>query len=154
MFELDFSLFSKKNREKRLKSNTTQKYSIIEKNVEGVCHITLEASYFIIINGIPYKFTDESYVINNKSFYSTQLIDNKLLKISTLNVTKRYNEKLYLPFAPGSICKGNIVRNNITGQTLFKFKDSYIDKNNLESIDAINFYRKHYVEIINKINGD
>lgn len=153
---INFSLFNKKQKEKRLSSKTKSVYRIIKKDITGICHITIEGKYFIICeDGISYKFTDDSYIIKKgKPFYSQQIINNKRTQIKELGKVRISDEKTYLPFAPGIICIGNIVYNETYKLTLFKLKNTYIDNSSQIAKDAWYFFRDNYNTIRENIENN
>lgn len=128
---------------------------ILHKKIKGVINITINGDYFISTEQGCYKFTNESYIIKeNKPFYAQQLINNKRVCIKEIN-NKRISVKgLYLPFAPGIIGIGNIIKDYKTNLILFELKKTEIDKNNFEAKEALRYFREHYDEIyLNMKNG-
>lgn len=139
-------LFSKKNKEKRVKNNNT--YKILTKNIKGICCITSDAEYFIVTDNGNYKFSDDSYIIQkDKPFYSQQLIEGKRLQVRELKVRKTSNKETFLPFAPGVTCIGDIIYNEITKNKVFRLKDTYIDNTSSIAIDAWHFFVDNYPTI-------
>ena len=153
---INFSLFDKKHREKRLSNKSKSVYKVVKKNIIGICHITIEGKYFIVCeDNITYKFTDDSYTIKkNKPFYCQQIIDGKRVQIRELGTIHISNEKTFLPFAPGICCVGDIVYNETYKLTLFKLKDTYIDNSSDLAKQAWYYFRDNYEEIRRNINGD
>lgn len=128
---------------------------ILHKKIKGVINITIKGDYFISTEQGNYKFTNESYIIKpNKSFYAQQLVDSKRVCIKEINSKRTSVKGLYLPFAPGIIGIGNIVKDCKTNLILFELKKTEIDKNNLEAKEALKYFREHYDEIyLNMRNG-
>ena len=82
-----------------------------------------------------------------------QIIDGKRLRIIEItDEKKRYNEKLFLPFAPGVCCIGSIVKNNITKIILYRIKKTFIDNGNQIAKDAWKYYVDNYNKIIKNLN--
>lgn len=147
-------LFDKKKRETKTISNKFT-YKILKKTVIGVCCITNTGEYFVVTEDKSYKFSDDSYIIKkDKPFYAQQIINGKRVQIIS-NRYENYSNKLtYLPFAPGVCCIGDIVYNEITKLTVFKLKDTFIDKTSQIALNAWNFFVKNYDEIRHNINGN
>lgn len=122
-FKLNFS-------KSKVKKNPNKKYQLVKNGAVGVVGITSTASYFVDINNKQYQFTIDSYDIKGKSiFYARELQNNKSVNVIRLNKININNRK-YIPFAVGSIVKGNIYL--INGVERFQFKRLF-DADEMES---------------------
>lgn len=128
-------------------------YTKIEKNVEGVCYVDIEGQFVCICDNKIYFFTKQSYKLYNGNLYCTQLLENKLLKTIRLSDIDKnaYKPSYMMPFMAGVICKGDIVKNNITNQTLFDLKTTRTNWKNELAKRYFLFYKENYNIIINKI---
>lgn len=144
-------VFAVKTKKKATKQPSL--FSKIEKNVEGVCYVDIDANFVCIYNSKIYKFTKSSYKLYNGNLYSTQLLDNKLLKTVRLEDINKgaYKPSYMMPFMAGVICKGDIIRNNITKELLFELKTTRTDWKNELAKKYFLFYRNNYNTIISKI---
>ena len=128
-------------------------YTRIEKNVEGVCYVDIEGHFACICNNKIYLFTKQSYKLYNGNLYCTQLLENKLLKTIRLSDINKdaYKPSYMMPFMAGVICKGDIIKNNITSEILFDLKTTRTDWKNELAKRYFLFYKENYNIIINKI---
>lgn len=142
---------------KQTKTIKEKLYTIVEKNIVAVCFFDLEKLWYVIpINFVTltlencfYKFTNESYFIkSDKPKYSTCIINNKFISVNEINYVKRgdkkYNDNIYMPFMAGVLCKGNLIKNNVTGIILFDLKDTKTDWKHQACKDSIKDYIKNY----------
>ena len=138
----------------KVKVNKKPNRQIIKRDVTGVIGITLEASYFIEIDGQRYPLTLESYNVKGKKiYYADELIDNKVFTVMRLD-KRRMNSKVYLPFHCGAIVKGSTYM--IHGLERFNLKkvidkseitqEEFVKYNNL-SHKFLTFYRENYKQI-------
>lgn len=155
-FKFNFSSFSKP----KIKSERNlPRREIINRNVIGVIGIYLDASYYVEIDGTEYRLTIESYELKGKNvYYAKTLNESKTLEIIRLG-KRVVGSRNYLPFAVGSIVKGNIYK--ILGTPRFniskilELKDVPNDK--LEYFKDLRhkhkqFYRDNYEEILKCMN--
>ena len=56
-----------------------------------------------------------------------------------------------MPFMAGIICKGDIIKNNITNELQFNLKSTRVDWHNELAKRYFLFYKENYNTIINKI---
>lgn len=143
----NFSLISKKEK-KRTTINNTISYEIIEKKVQGVIHIDINANYYINVKGNKYNIKKECYSCKDKpSIYIIQ----GTKRIRYIRCFGNYHESnLYLPFTYGLIAIGNIVRDKKTNNKYFDIKNCYSDIYNHECNNARKFYYEHS-DVIYKI---
>lgn len=128
-------------------------YTRIEKNVEGVCYVDIEGHFACICNNKIYFFTKQSYKLYNGNLYCTQLLENKLLKTIRLSDINKgaYKPSYMMPFMAGVICKGDIIKNNITSEISFDLKTTRTDWKNELAKRYFLFYKENYNTIITKI---
>ena len=134
------------------KNNTDNKYSIIQKNLDGIVHIDIEANYYVKIFDKTYPIISENYDCKDIPEVYAQCLDengHRMLWIRT-NVNPQSLPKQYLPFAPGIKVVGHIVLNNYTKQKMFKIKKICYDEHTNEGYDALKFYQNNY-DIIQSI---
>ena len=142
---------------KTVKKSKTPKeksiYSRIERDVEGVCYVDIDATFVCIYNSKIYNFTKQSFKLYTGILYSTQLFDNKILKTIRLNDINKnaYKPSYMMPFMAGIICKGDIIKNNITNELQFNLKSTRVDWHNELAKRYFLFYKENYNTIINKI---
>lgn len=155
-------VFSSSNFNKKVKHSKTTKEkltSIIEKNVIAVCFFDLEKLWYVVPIDLEklelkdrfYKFTPDSYKVKDgKTRYSTSIFDNKFISIDEINIIRRkdkvYDNNIYMPFMAGVLCKGNLIKNNITGFISFDLKNTSIDWRHPACKQSIKDYIKHYEE--------
>lgn len=155
-FKFNFSTF---NKPKIKTTRNLPRREVVKKNIIGVIGITIDGNYYVDLNNENYQLTLESYEIKGKNiYYSKVLQENKTLEIIRLN-KRIVNSKQYLPFAVGSIVKGNtykilgIERFNINKilelkeipEDLYNYYKTKIHKHK-------QFFRENYEEIIKCIN--
>lgn len=142
--KISFSFASKdKTKNKIIKSSN--KYKIVEEDVEGVIVIDLNANYGVKINNITFEIVPECFAIKKKKNVYHKLYNGRLLYIR-LDTNKKLNEAYWCPFAPGCIVNGNIVKNRID-KLYFKIKDIHTDNLNESANEAFKFYIDNIDEI-------
>lgn len=141
----DFSIIGKIN-----KANN-KKVAIINKNIIGIVHISIDGEFYINANNraIPIFFECFSKINKNK-LYCINLYNNKrLCIIRDKKCITKIDNKNYLPFAPGCIVKGDIIKDkNIE---VFKIKTITTEYDNIEAKQAFMFWKNNYETI--KKNG-
>lgn len=150
----DLSLIKKPKYKRKDSSNRTKgKYTIIQRNVEGICCINIEGFHYVRFGERLYEFTSESYKLSTNNYYSKQLVDGKIIHIKTLKDNKKWDGE-YIPFVPGVIVKGNIVKHNLLNDYFFDLKDTYCNWKYLETTESFKFFRDNYETIrANQNNG-
>lgn len=143
--QISFS-FTHKDKTKNRTIKSSNKYEIVEENLEGVVVIDLNANYGVKINNITFNIAPECFSIKKKKNVYHKLYNGRLLYIR-LDTNKKLNEVYWCPFAPGCIVNGNIVKDKI-GKLYFKIKDVHIDILDEVSNEAFRFY----IDNINEIN--
>ncbi len=146
MPSFDFSLVKKESNNRKT-SNNINKYEVVEKNVMGVVHIDINANYYVKINNRYYNINSECYSCKGKNMIYAQGYDDKH-RVCIIRSPGEYtecNHNLYLPFAPGCIVSGDIIKQN--GTKVFLIKKVWTDLLDNDSHEALNFYREHYKEI-------
>lgn len=142
----DFSLPKKQTAKKR--GNNTTSYNVVVKAVNGIVWINVEADYFVDVEGKLYKIHKDNYSCKGKDkVYHQCQLNNRVCYIRTKDNLVECS-KHWLPFAPGCIVFGNIVRIGFT--EYFDIKKIWTDPDNSAAHDAIDFYNKHLNEI--KVN--
>lgn len=152
----DFSL-SKKKDIKRKTSKNNSRSKVILKGVKGVIWIDNNAEYNVTVNmnGVLFK-----YPIHN-SCYSCKgharvyrrgvAFKDRYVYIRSLDKYTECNPFHYLPFAPGCIVVGDLVKSPIDDNNLFIIKNCWTELDNTESHEAIAYYKEHMDEINNII---
>ena len=145
----DFSLSKKKiSKEKTIKANN--RFEIILKNVKGIIWINEKAIYSVkTIDGKKYPIDSKCYSCKNHArIYRRNVpFNDRYIYIRSVGDYTEQNPNLFLPFAPGCIVVGNIVRNQITKIISFIIKDCWTESDNELSHQAIVFYKEHINEI-------
>ena len=138
---------------KRTTNKQKSLYTVIDNNKTGICYVDIDGYFVCIVEDKIYNFTKKSYKLYNGNLYCTQLIDNKLLKTVRLQDIPKgcYKPTYMMPFMAGVICKGKLVRNNITNEIQFDLKTTWTDWKNEKAKDYFRFYKNNYNVIINKI---
>lgn len=121
---------------------------IVQKNVAGVVHITLEGIYYIPFNDTIYYIAKNCYNCKGKRtlFYKGLLNGNniKVIKLDKFVLSDYTN---YLPFTVGCYVKGDLIKED----GIIKFSISkllkYDENIKIERVNAIKFFRKNYEEI-------
>lgn len=149
----DFSI-SKRKEVKSKKTYTTSEYSILESSVTGVVYITLDACYNVKVNDINYSIMSKNFSCKGVSKVYRQLLDNNKQRVLYVRLDDNKCElghNLYLPFAPGCVVIGNILEHTKFKYKIFDIKKVLIDYDNVESQEAIKFYRDNYDVIQEKL---
>ena len=149
-----FKVTTKKERVVK-KNNTDGKYSIIQKNLNCIVHIDIEANYYIKVVDKNYPIIPENYDCKDVPEIYAQCLDengHRMLWIRN-NVNPQSLPKQYIPFAPGIKVIGNIVLNNYTKQEMFKIKKICYDEHTNEGLEALQFYKNNYAIIQNAIKN-
>lgn len=148
----DFSLPKKK--EKRKTAKNTLRSKILEKNVEGVVWIDDKGELTVrVIPDKRYKIHLDSYSCKGKKNIYTRKLENRRVVCIIRNIGEylECNHDVFLPFAVGSIVKGNVVMIGFDKQ--FVIKDYWTDLNNDDSHSALEYYRDNYDTIINALEN-
>lgn len=140
-----FKVTTKKERVVK-KNSTDGKYSVIQKNLDGIVHIDIEANYYVKVFDKTYPIISENYDCKNIPEVYAQGLDEKGHRMLWIrnNINSQSLPKQYLPFAPGIKVYGNIVLNNYTKQEMFKIKKICYDEHTNEGYDALKFYKDNY----------
>lgn len=148
----NFAAASKAKVAKKKSSDSTV-YKIVEKDVIGVVHVTIDAKWHVRTDAKDYTIAKESYNSKDKCVvFKTILVNGRRWQwIRLRDKANKLNELLWLPFAVGCIVKGNILHSDkYGGVTVFKIKKVYIDYNDWAAIKAMRFYRDN-IEVIETI---
>lgn len=154
--------FTVTNKKIKIPNNKSDTYTIIEKDVTGVVYINTDFSYYVIIKGIKYNFTNNSFSCKGKRTVYAQFLDKNKQRVCYIRSSdnkSECNSLFFLPFASGSIVCGNIIYNTILKVNLFKFKKTIIEYMHPDSHKAIQLWRDNEevlkikrIELINKFN--
>lgn len=100
---MDFKFNVKVPKKKRNTYKPISLQAIIERNCEGICYVDINGYFVCICNDKNYNFKKQSYTLFNGTLYSTQLIENKLLKtIRFSDIPKgSYKPNYIMPFMAG-----------------------------------------------------
>lgn len=143
--DFNFSPVIKRERRARVKKES----NIVEKNVYGVIRITLEATYFTIINGEFYHLSNASFDCRNRDIlFSKTLVDNNIIKAIKLTKCEKEDYIGFLPFSVGCYAKGNLIRENNEIKFDFKTTVPYDEEIKKERVKAIKFFIEHYDDIL------
>lgn len=131
-------------------SSSDGKYTNVLTGLIGVVCITKTFTYFVEVNGSRYPIIPENYdceFVNE--IYEQQLTDHfKRIKHIRLEGNRvKANPLHYLPFAPGLVCTGKVVKDKYTNNTYFKIKKVVVDPNNEDAKRAFRYYKENYAEI-------
>lgn len=119
-------VFSAAKKTKDTKRNTSKDLTTVEANCEGIVKCRENGTYFVRYNNKDYNITPESYNCEGKKqVYLKRLDENghriKIIRDSD-NRTKMCNA--YIPFAPGLVAKGRLIKTNY-GSVLFHIRSVY-----------------------------
>lgn len=151
--------FGKFGKPKVKSSSNLPRREIIHSNIIAVICIDINGEYHADFDDKLYDLTLESFELKGKNvYYARTLQNNKTLNIISLKKCKNNNNQ-YLPFAVGSIVKGNVYK--ILGKERFNIKkilelseiptESYnYFKNKVHKHKQ--FFRDNYEEILKCMN--
>lgn len=149
--DFNFSPIIKRERRARVKKES----NIIEKGIKGVIRITLDATYFIIINDTLYHLSNASFDCKDREvLFSKTLANNNIIKAIRLTKYDKSNYPGFLPFSVGCYVKGNLIKE--ANEIRFDFKSTiqYDEEVKKERVKAIKFFIDNYNEIIKKLNKE
>lgn len=156
--QISFS-FAYKDKTKNKIIKSSNKYEIVEEDIEGIVVIDLNANYSVKVNNITFNIVPECFKIKKKKNIYHKLYNGRLLYIR-LDTNRKLNEAYWCPFAPGCIVNGNIVKDKIN-KLYFRIKDIYTDNFNESANEALKFYidnieeinKNMRIKIMEEING-
>lgn len=132
-----------------IKQSTINKENIIETDIEGVIHITLEGKFYIITSeNKEYKIYKDCYSCKGKQRVYFIMLDSKTksrICWDRIENRQELSDKHYLPFAPGCCVKGSIIKH--LGVEYFKINKVFINNSIPNSKEALKFYKDNYKEI-------
>lgn len=152
MPSFNFSLPKKKISERKT-SKTNNKNEIIRKNIKGVVWINRNAEYNVTINenGIQFEYPIHYSCYSCKGhacIYRRGVpFEDRYIYIRNISEYNEQNPNHYLPFAPGCIVLGDIIKTPFNISPLFIIKNCWIELHNEESHAAVMFYKEHIDEI-------
>lgn len=139
----NFSSIKQTKERKRISSDI----EIIEHNIEGIVCIRLDGKFYINYNKELYKIYPECYNCKDKgTIYSLQINNNRRLQYIRSENKQELSHKVFLPFAPGCVIKGNLIKdkNNI----YVKIKKVFIDNDIDLAKHEWQFYKINYEQIM------
>lgn len=146
---LTFLLPKKKDgKKKTAKSNSGSK--VILKNVKGIVWCDEKAEYNVDIgDGFIYPIHRSCFSCKGYARIYRRGVPFKDRYVYIRNIEEYYecNINHYLPFAPGCIVLGDLVKTPFSISPLFIIKDCWIELDNEKSHEAIVFYKEHIEEI-------
>ena len=148
----DFSLPKKKEKRTTVKNNL--RYKVLEKNVEGVVWIDDKGELTVrVLPDKRYSIHNDSYSCKGKKNIYALRLENRRVVCIIRNAGEYFecNRDIFLPFAVGSIVKGNVVMIGFDKQ--FVIKDCWTDLNNDDSHLAREYYRDNYDTILNVLKN-
>lgn len=145
----DFSLPKKKDG-KRTTTKNNSRSEIILKGVKGIVWCDENAKYSVDIgDGFMYPIHSSCFSCKGHACIYRRGVPFKDRFVYIRNVGE-YNERNinhYLPFAPGCVVIGNLVKSSLSISPLFVIKNCWIELDNEKSHEAIIFYKEHIEEI-------
>ena len=138
-------------------SESTSKYNILFKDVEGVVFIDVWGKYHVVVGEDHYDIVTECFSCKGHTeIYELELTNdlNRVRHIRSADNRSERDTKMYLPFTAGCCVVGNIVRWKAANVVLFKIKKVYIDNEDPIARLAIKFYRDNYDTIKKAIFKD
>lgn len=152
MPSFDFSL-PKKKVSKRKTSKNSNRNEVIKKNVKGIVWINRNAEYSVAINEnsitfeYPIHYSCYSCKGHARIYRRGVPFKDRYVYIRNIGKYSEQNPNHYLPFAPGCVVLGDLVKTSLNVSPLFIIKDCWIELDNKESHAAITFYKEHIDEI-------
>ena len=149
MFKFNFNFT--KTKSKTIKTNN----KVLEHNIEGIVNVELNGTFYITtINNKRFNISKESYNCKNKTNIYPLILD-KHTKSRICYIRNENKQELihtaYFPFAPGLCVKGDIIEEY--GSIYFNINKVYLDNKVKGSIEAFNFYRDNFKEIVKNIKN-
>lgn len=155
MPSFDFSLPRKKAKKRQaVKSNN--RLEVVLKNTEGIVWCDENGEYSVDINdGFTYPIHNSCYSCKKHARIYRRGVpfNDRFIYIRAIGEYHECNPKHYLPFAPGCIVIGDLVKTSNNVSNLFIIKKCWTNPDNEKSREAIAFYKKHIDEINSKIKN-
>lgn len=134
--------FKPKTKINTAKPRAKKESTIITKNVIGVIHIRVDGSYYMKYEELSYNLTKESFDCKNREvLYYKNILEGNRLRIIKLQKYDKTSLNAYLPFAPGVIVKGNLVKVNQDIEFDLKETINFDENFKDESKKAFIYYR-------------
>lgn len=125
---------------------------ILQRNILGVVHITLNGTYYVNVTTEQYTIHPDCWDTKGvKTLYSKYLLNGRRWRYNRDPFYELPARSGFLPFGVGCEVIGDIVENERIKTTFFKIKkvrDGVPD--NEEAVAASKFFREHYAEIMKK----
>lgn len=144
----NFSLPKKKDGKR-----TTTKHNgseVILKGVKGIVWCNEKAEYSVDIgDGFTYPIHRNCFSCKGHACIYRRGVpfNNRYVYIRNVGEYYECNINHYLPFAPGCVVLGDLVKSSFSVSPLFVIKKCWIELDNEKSHEAIIFYKKHIKEI-------
>lgn len=150
MPNFDFTIA--KNKLDKIKDSNKNK--IISKDIKGIIWIDIKGEYNVVIEqnnkSFRYSIHPSCYSCTGHNIiYKYGVPFNDIFVYIRNNNCYNQNLKQFLPFAPGCIVIGDLVKVSFNINPVFIIKECWRELNNRDSHDAIIFYKEH-IDIINK----
>ena len=148
-------LFSFSSTKKKNKTNVVRqnKYTILIKGLEGIVCINNEGKYIVRSNNTLYNIKPENYsCVGHSRIYKQDV--SKAERICWIRTDKYvdYSPKKWLPFAPGVIVIGDIVKHNISNREMFNIKKVLFEVFTNESFDAFQYFKSNFDKYLKHLN--
>lgn len=144
--------FSVQKKRKTIENNNRNK--IILRKVKGIIWINEKGIYSVAVkdeNGIVTKYTihPDCYTCKKHAQIYRRGVDfeNRHVYIRVGGEYHDKNPNDYLPFDPGCVVIGNVVKTPININPVFVIKKCWVEFDNPQSHEAVLFYKKHINEI-------
>lgn len=151
----DFSIAKKKiSKGKTTKNNSRSE--VILKGVKGIVWCDEKAEYSVDIgDGFTYPIHRSCFSCKGHARIYRRGVPfkDRHIYIRSIGEYNECNINHYLPFAPGCVVLGDLVKSPLSISPLFIIKDCWIELDNEKSHEAITFYKKHIEEINNIIRN-
>ena len=154
MPSFNFTVVEKETKVAKRKS-VGNKSEILSKNIYGVVFIDIEGNYTVMVNGKHFIIHPDNYNTQGVSMIYLQRLSvdgQREIVARPLDFAPRLDGKHYLPFTVGCEVLGNIIKNKLSNQICFDILKVEPYCNNIDSKEAIQFYKDNY-ETIQKNRG-
>lgn len=148
----NFSLPKKKDGKRTTVKNSSRS-EVILKGVKGIVWCDKNAEYSVDIgDGFTYPIHRSCFSCKGHARIYRRGVPFKDRYVYIRSIGEYYecNINHYLPFAPGCVVLGDLVKTPLNASPLFIIKDCWVELDNKESHDAVMFYKK-YIDEINEI---
>lgn len=119
--------FNKQIKPIKAKTSNSVKLITVESHCEGIVKIRTDGTYYVVYNKDSFNISLESYNCKGKKNVYTRFLDkynHRVRIIRDKSSRNKCDKRFYIPFAPGLIAKGRLVK-GITGNLLFHIVSCY-----------------------------